>query len=552
MKKQRGIKGFTLVELLIYTAIFTMTAGLLTSILIMISNIQTKENASFEVTRQLQFITQTVQYAIRDSAVVEKVYEGNDPAIACTQFCSVLLRESDPTLDPTIITSDAGGVYIQEGANPKVPLTSTKVRVSGLTFKKTDNPGGMSTTAVSLSIVYDGGTPELTFSKSLTSAIAHVQAATFDSELLPDTDAARGIGSSTLRWKDATLSNGITIVGPEAVGDSANITMRMGTAHGSSNISQYYASGTPDKYGAHMDVGGTPLLYLEADSGTATRRSYLLNSNLGIGTANPTSPLNVYNNTVWTSYADNEYPAIFRTNSYVGIKVKADGNGYAPASVVLESTQGTSRGQGIYYSNSTTSNLWFSGTPYTSSNDRYIVAYKSSATFTGDVAQTGNALMTVLTNGNVGIGMVPTYKLDVTGDLRITGTPYRAGGDIAWTVPSDARLKNIKGDYTSGLKEILALTPVRYTYKENKEMELRSDKEYVGIIAQEAQKVIPESVSTDSRNGYLTLNTTPIFWSIINAIKDLNKSDDDLRAQIKSQQEQINALEARLKSLENR
>lgn len=552
MKKQRGIKGFTLVELLIYTAIFTMTAGLLTSILIMISNIQTKENASFEVTRQLQFITQTVQYAIRDSAVVEAVYEGNDPAIVCTQFCSIRLRESDPALDPTIITSDAGGVYIQEGANPKVPLTSTKVRVSSLTFSKTNNPGGMSTTAVGLSIIYDGGTPELTFTKSLTSAIAHVQAATFDSELLPDTDAARGVGSSTLRWRDATLSNGITIAGPETVGDTTNLTLRRGTAHGSTTLGQYYTSGTPDKYGTHMDVGGTPLLYLEADSGTAARRAYILNGNLGIGTTAPSSPLYVYNNTAWTSYTDDEYPAIFRTNSYVGIKVKADGNGYAPASVVLESTQGISRGQGIYYSNPTTSNLWFSGTPYTSSNDRYIIAYKSSATFTGDVAQTASALMTVLTNGNVGIGMAPTYKLDVAGDLRITGTPYRAGGDIAWTVPSDLRLKNIKSEYTSGLKEILSLNPVRYTYKENKAMELHSDKEYVGIIAQEAQKIIPESVSADSRTGYLTLNTTPIFWSIINAIKDLNKSDDDLRAQIRSQQEQINSLESRLKAIETR
>lgn len=517
MKKQRGIKGFTLVELLIYTAIFTMTAGLLTSILIMISNIQTKENASFEVTRQLQFITQTVQYAIRDSAVVEAVYEGNDPAIACTQFCSVRLRESDPALDPTIITSDAGGVYIQEGANPKVPLTSTKVRVSSLTFSKTNNPGGMSTTAVGLSIIYDGGTPELTFTKSLTSAIAHVQAATFDSELLPDTDAARGVGSSTLRWRDATLSNGITIAGPETVGDTTNLTLRRGTAHGSTTLGQYYTSGTPDKYGTHMDVGGTPLLYLEADSGTATRRAYFLNGNVGIGTASP-----VY-----------KIQASDSNGGFVGLN---------PTDGAVEIASG----------NDASSFIDFRGNANLAADYKGRLLYTDGSGFLIYTAGSGSASMVINEAGNVGIGMTPTYKLDVTGDLRITGTPYRAGGDIAWTVPSDARLKNIKGEYTSGLKEILSLNPVRYTYKENKEMELHSDKEYVGIIAQEAQKVVPESVTTDPKSGYLTLNTTPIFWSIINAIKDLNKSDDDLRAQIKSQQEQINSLESRLKAIETR
>ena len=533
MKKQRGITGFTLVELLIYSAIFTVTAGLLTSILIMVSNIQTKENASFEVTRQLQFITQTVQYAIRDSSIVDAVYEGSNPANPCTQYCTVRLRVTDPALDPTIVSSDAGGVYIQEGANPKVPLTSTKVRISNLKFVKTDNPGGISTTTIDLAIVYDGGSPELTFTKALSSAIAHVSAATFDSDLLPDTDAGRGVGSSTLRWRDLTLSNGLTISGPAGAGEYAGITMKRGTTHGSSSLTQYYTTGTPDKYGTHLDVGGTPMLYLEADSSAGTRRSYLLNSNLGIGTATPTSAkIVVTGGTYGAPISDRNY--VISTGPLPGLHLVSSNNYAGDGGTIL---LGGSSGPAGYIRS------------FATNNNAGQVIIGNRRVSNEDTMYAGIVLDT---NGNVGIGVTsPTYKLDVAGDLRITGIPYRAAGDIVWTVPSDARLKDIKSDYTLGLKEIIALNPVRYTDKENEEMQLHSDKEYIGIIAQEALKVIPESVSTD-KSGYLSLNTTPIFWSLINAIKELAKSDDDLKDRIEQQQEQIDLLEARLEVLENK
>jgi hypothetical protein len=125
--------------------------------------------------------------------------------------------------------------------------------------------------------------------------------------------------------------------------------------------------------------------------------------------------------------------------------------------------------------------------------------------------------------GNVGIGNVtsPTYKLDVDGDLRITGVPYRAGGDIAWTVPSDARLKDVKGSYDHGLDAIAKLRTVRFHYKEGNAVQAATQPEYIGVIAQEVQKVIPEAVSVNPKNGFLNLNSSPIFWSLVNATKEL-------------------------------
>ena len=124
-------------------------------------------------------------------------------------------------------------------------------------------------------------------------------------------------------------------------------------------------------------------------------------------------------------------------------------------------------------------------------------------------------------NGNVGIGTTnPGYKLDVSGDLRITGTPYRTGGDIAWQVPSDARLKDVTGPYEHGLSDLVQLDMIRFRYKENNPVGADTSKEYIGVLAQDVQKVIPEAVKED-KDGFLSLNTTPIFWSMINAIKEL-------------------------------
>jgi type II secretory pathway pseudopilin PulG len=287
-------KGFTLVELLIYSMIFTVAAGLLTGVLIAISGIQTRENAAFEVTRQLQFVTQRIQYAIRDASVVEGVYEGDTEGTACTTYCSIKLRVENPALDPTIISSDIGGVYIKEGIGPKITLTTANTRITSLVFTKVGNPGGLSTVTVNLAMVFNPDDPQLRVEKNLASAIAHVSAATFDSDLLPDTTESRNIGGTSLKWNNLILSGGITITGPDAIGEQTGVSMARGLNHGSSGISQYYVTSTPyDKYGQRYDIGGSPMLYLEGDIGQSSRRAYFLNGNVGIGTTNPTRTLTV-------------------------------------------------------------------------------------------------------------------------------------------------------------------------------------------------------------------------------------------------------------------
>ncbi len=102
---------------------------------------------------------------------------------------------------------------------------------------------------------------------------------------------------------------------------------------------------------------------------------------------------------------------------------------------------------------------------------------------------------------------------------------------------SDARLKDIKGDNTSGLKEINMLEVKDYTYKNDKEK-----KTHVGIIAQQLQKVFPNSVIKDNE-GYLKITTEEIFYAMVNAIKELTAKIQDLTAKVTGLDKRITELE---------
>jgi hypothetical protein len=70
-------------------------------------------------------------------------------------------------------------------------------------------------------------------------------------------------------------------------------------------------------------------------------------------------------------------------------------------------------------------------------------------------------------------------------------------------------------------------------------LELPTDKEQVGLVAQEVQDVIPEAVEENDK-GYLMLNSDPIIWSMVNAIKELKAENDSLK-------QRLEALESRIK-----
>jgi hypothetical protein len=127
--------------------------------------------------------------------------------------------------------------------------------------------------------------------------------------------------------------------------------------------------------------------------------------------------------------------------------------------------------------------------------------------------------------GNVGIGTVAPTAL-----LSVNGTANKPGGG-SWDVFSDEYLKNIKGRYNNGLKAVMQLQPIRYEYKQDNALGLKSEGEHIGFGAQSLQKIIPEAVTKNSA-GYLMVNNDPILWTMLNAIKEQQKEIAELKGQV--------------------
>jgi hypothetical protein len=93
--------------------------------------------------------------------------------------------------------------------------------------------------------------------------------------------------------------------------------------------------------------------------------------------------------------------------------------------------------------------------------------------------------------------------------------PYST--DAGFYKYSDLRLKNIGDAFTGGLAEINKMNLYNYTFKNDK-----AKVPQVGIIAQDLQKIFPNSVVT-ADDGYLKIRWDEILFSAVNAIKELDR-----------------------------
>ncbi|MCH8873366.1 tail fiber domain-containing protein [candidate division KSB1 bacterium] len=150
----------------------------------------------------------------------------------------------------------------------------------------------------------------------------------------------------------------------------------------------------------------------------------------------------------------------------------------------------------------------------------------------------------VKSDGNVGIGTTSPQFL-----LHVNGSAGKPGGG-SWSSASDARLKDIKGHFTRGLDTIDKLNPVYYSYKKDNPVNLPSDEKYIGLIAQQVQKVIPEAVG-EYEDGYLSVNNDPIIWTMLNAIKELKAENKATREELSQTKAELNDLKTKVNKLES-
>jgi hypothetical protein len=165
----------------------------------------------------------------------------------------------------------------------------------------------------------------------------------------------------------------------------------------------------------------------------------------------------------------------------------------------------------------------------TGNDNNLYMGYATDASLANAAADFTVVPLVVTANNRVGIRTTsPDQALSVNGDASKTG-------GNTWLAFSDERLKTIKGRFNTGLKAVMQLQPIRYEYLKVNALGLKSEGEHIGFGAQTLQKIIPEAV-TKNGDGYLMVNSDPIIWTMLNAIKEQQQQIAELKAEVRKLQ----------------
>lgn len=193
--------AFTVLELLIFSAIFALVMVSFITILITVLRVQSRQSAAAQVNEESQFLLQQIQRYVQISSLVDdKIYGMFIPQDLATS--TLKLRMAASSADPTYIYASGTVVYLKQtdGGTPQ-PLTTGRVSVGGLSFTRHSNAPSHDSVSVSFTVAYNTSVVAQQFSEALQTAIARVNAATFDSNVIPSSTAGTySLGTNTQYW----------------------------------------------------------------------------------------------------------------------------------------------------------------------------------------------------------------------------------------------------------------------------------------------------------------------------------------------------------------
>ncbi len=258
------------------------------------------------------------------------------------------------------------------------------------------------------------------------------------------------------------------------------------------------------------------------------RMTWLKDGNVGIGTTTPLTRLDVVDvNTITSNLVYGNLHVRSNNAQNIDIGGAITLGGYNDDTMVQPRVFGSVEGR---KSNATTN-----------SSSGYLIFKTNNA---GNLAER----LRITNTGSVGVGIPNPLGL-----FELALDQGRKPGTNTWTIVSDQRLKNINGNYTKGLNEILQLNPIRFNYKNVGERTFDKkvlETEFAGFIAQEVQPLFPDAVGTDD-DGFLNFNIHPILIASINAIKELNANNQSLQDENEQLKQQLEILLLQQKNQES-
>lgn len=211
-------KGFSAIELIVYMAIFVVSAIFLISILTAVTRVQTRQISSREVDEQILFINRTIEQAIKESSLID--------IPAGVPMSMLVLRTSLSSTDPVRVYASGTVLYLDQGG-VTYALTESRTVLQDFTVTKYDNPGAAALVEISVSLGYNIAKPGGAVVRSFKTAFNRVSAAEFDSSVYPANDNALDLGISLKKWRDGYFAGNLDVSGYLGVGASPSPSARI-------------------------------------------------------------------------------------------------------------------------------------------------------------------------------------------------------------------------------------------------------------------------------------------------------------------------------------
>lgn len=196
--------GFTLIEMLMYLVILVIAGGVLGGVFLSVVRISTQQASGNEVASQLNFAMTAINSLVKQSANI-------DIATSTTVTTLKLRMQAATSTDPTCIYVSDGIIKLAQGhagqasanncTTNTTDLTTSKVIVNNLQFKKLSFSPGHDQVIVDLQMSFNTSNPQAQISRALRSAFSRVSAATFDDNLLPGSTGSYDVGITGNLWR---------------------------------------------------------------------------------------------------------------------------------------------------------------------------------------------------------------------------------------------------------------------------------------------------------------------------------------------------------------
>lgn len=127
-------KGFSIVEMIVYIAIFALFVGALVTFTLNINSSRLHSQIMLEMKDQGADLIRTLTTSIKNATAINTPGTGISSGV-------LSINTSSPSTTPTVFSEDGEALFVTESTGSAVALTNNKVKITNLTFTNVSRVG---------------------------------------------------------------------------------------------------------------------------------------------------------------------------------------------------------------------------------------------------------------------------------------------------------------------------------------------------------------------------------------------------------------------------